>query len=119
VVRQVGDQAATQTRELGATTESEDQVQGSTAFQAVFGGSLVVDPVCNIWISICPLWKWWGSGVALERTLLSREAVSVDIETRAGKYTHLLSTVDQTLLDGWDTLLLLDLLLDLEDLNKH
>lgn len=72
-------------------------MEGGTAFEVVLGGCLVVGPIVEMEMLVCVLsrvrreWIWCQD-------------------------LHLLSTVNETLLNRGDTLLLLDALLDASNL---
>ncbi len=86
-----------------ATAQSKHEMERGTAFERVVRGSFLVGPIlCQLSLSyhLCssfPFQNWRKEGGCKE-----------DV--------HLLATKDQSLLNRWNTLFLLDLLLNLGDL---
>jgi len=79
--------------ERAAAAQGQHQVQRRAALELVVGCCLVVDPVYKV----------------LARGPIREEGLGWGV----GKKAHLLAAVDETLLNGWDALLLLDFLFDL------
>lgn len=131
---------------LLSTPQREDQMERCASGKGVVVGGLVVGPAViahRLWSALlhvslhcsilsspptghrsAPYMRGRRASRAVASTALrvvrgSLEGMQAASRLLARLDSHLLSSKNQTLLDGWDALLLLDLLLDRRDLIKH